>query len=107
MEPVATAWQNTAETTIGPLLWLLYVTSRNTTPNRKSCFRKQERKWKWAELILKNTKFSDFVFSVPWFRGSAISCHISFHTVKYKAYFLSTEAVIAFSVGIRSTETLN
>ena len=36
--------------------------------------------------LLTGTKFSDFatfVFSVPWFRGSARSCHISFHTVKY------------------------
>ena len=36
-------------------------------------------------------KFSDFatlVFSVPWFRGSARSCHISFHTVKYYAHVL-------------------
>ena len=36
--------------------------------------------------LLTGTKFSDFatfVFSVPWFRGSARSCHISFHSVKY------------------------
>ena len=36
--------------------------------------------------LLMGTKFSDFatfVFSMPWFRGSARSCHISFHTVKY------------------------
>ena len=35
--------------------------------------------------LLMGTKFSDFatfVFSVPWFRGSARSCHISFHSVK-------------------------
>ena len=35
---------------------------------------------------LTGTKFSDFatfVFSAPWFRDSARSCHISFHTVKY------------------------
>ena len=31
------------------------------------------------------TKFSDFAtfaFSVPWFRGSARSFHVSFHSVK-------------------------
>ena len=36
--------------------------------------------------LLRGTKLSDFatfVFSVPWFRGSARSCYISFHTVKY------------------------
>ena len=36
--------------------------------------------------LLTGTKFSDFatfVFSVPWFRGSARSYHISFHSVKY------------------------
>ena len=36
--------------------------------------------------LLTGTKFSDFatfVFSVSWFRGSARSCHISFHCVKY------------------------
>ena len=36
--------------------------------------------------LLMGTKFSDFatfVFSVPRFRGSARSCHISFHSVKY------------------------
>ena len=36
--------------------------------------------------LLTGTKFSDFatfVFLVPWFRGSARSGHIGFHTVKY------------------------
>ena len=36
--------------------------------------------------LLTGTKFSDFatsVFSVPWFRGSAKSYHISFYSVKY------------------------
>ena len=35
--------------------------------------------------LLPGKKFSDFatfVFSVPWFRGSERSCHISFNTVK-------------------------
>ena len=27
--------------------------------------------------------FATFVFSVSWFRGSARSCHASFHSVKY------------------------
>ena len=45
--------------------------------------------------LLPGTKFSDFatfVFSVPWFRGSARSYHISFHTVKYSV--LSTEVFL-------------
>ena len=36
--------------------------------------------------LLTGTKFSDFatfVFSVPWFRGSAMNCDISFHSVKH------------------------
>ena len=33
--------------------------------------------------LLMGAKFSDFATSVPWFRGSAKSCHISFHSVKY------------------------
>ena len=31
----------------------------------------------------KFSAFATFVFSVPWFRGSARSYHISFHSVKY------------------------
>ena len=44
------------------------------------------------------TKFSDlatFVFSVPWLRGSARSYHISFHSVRYYAYVLSTEVFLS------------
>ena len=32
---------------------------------------------------MKFSNFATFVFSVPWFRGSARSCHISFHSMKY------------------------
>ena len=58
--------------------------------------------------LLTGTKFSDFstfVFSVPWFRGSARSCHVSFHSVKYLGSCprILEHAVIAFCVGIKST----
>ena len=51
--------------------------------------------------LLMGMKFSDFatsVFSVPWFRGSARNCHISFHSVKYWAHVLSTEVFLSSDV---------
>ena len=57
-------------------------------------------------LNVTGTKFSDFatfVISVPWFRGSARSYHISFHSVKYRLMSSLRKYFWAFCVGIRST----
>ena len=34
-------------------------------------------------ILLLGTKFSTFVFLVPWFSSSERSCHVNFNTVKY------------------------